>query len=88
MITFLKGYVYQVLDLANMKALMQAAEIKLITVYDVFELSPNIVKALFHTLHPPMQLLVSKLNFEISYWLYLSGSGCLSSTPHPPSRDS
>ena len=27
---------------------------------------------------PSMQLLLSKINFEISYWLYLSG--CLSST--------
>ena len=35
-------YVYQVFGLANMKALMETAEIKFITVHDVFELSPNI----------------------------------------------
>ena len=77
LITLLSMYVYQVFGLANMK-LMQTAEIKFIMVHDDFELSPDIVPVSF----PPMQLLVSKLNFEICYWLYLSS--CLLSTRYPP----
>ena len=63
-----------------MKALMQNAIIKHITVHNIFELSPNIVQVLLSP--PPMQLFVSKLNLEISYWLYLSG--CLSSMRYHP----
>ena len=36
LITLLGMYVYQVFGLANMKAVMQTAEIKFITVHDVF----------------------------------------------------
>ena len=42
LITLLSMYVYQVFGVANMK-LMQAAEIKFITVHADFELSLNIV---------------------------------------------
>ena len=45
-------YVYQVFGLANMKVLMQTRDITFITVHDV----------------PSMQLLVSKINFEIRYY--------------------
>ena len=77
LIILLSIYVYQVFDLANMKALMQTAEIKFITVHDLFNYTP--IESQFP--FPAVQLLVNKLNFEISYCLYLSG--CLSSTCYP-----
>ena len=55
MITLLNRYIYQAFDLANMKALMQTAEIKLIMVYAVFELSLNIVIVLLPPPPPPTQ---------------------------------
>ena len=75
-------YVYQVFDLANFKALMQSAEMKLITVYDVIELFLNIVICLLHPLPTPYAAARKQIKFRKK--LYLSGSGCLSSTPYPP----
>ena len=65
-------YVYQVFGLANMKALMQTAEIKFITVHGFLiipQYSPSFP-------FPTTQLLGSELNFEIkllviSLWLPL-----------------
>ena len=78
LMTLLSMYVYQVFGLANMKAMMQTAEIRFITVHDVFELSPNIVPVSLS----PCAAALKQIKFRnkllvISLWL-------LSSARYPP----
>ena len=70
LITLLSMYVYQVFGLANMKALVQTAEIMSFTVHDVFKLSPNIVTvSLFPYAATRKQIKFRNKLSVISLWL-------------------